>query len=91
MAALFDPVHRRGEGIKWGLVSYTVVLFSIVTVFTVTSLAEFPSTTYPPIPNIMLLLNYWLADGLLVGFLYLVFRSSTFVSNASPSSSTVVT
>ena len=32
MAALFNPNHRRGEGIKWGLVSYTVVMFSLVTV-----------------------------------------------------------
>ena len=32
LAALSNPVHRRGEGIKWGLVSYTVVIFSVVTV-----------------------------------------------------------
>ena len=32
MAALFDSAHRRGERIKWGLVSYTVVVFSFVTV-----------------------------------------------------------
>ena len=32
MAALFDPAHRRGEGIKWGLVSYAVVMFSVATV-----------------------------------------------------------
>jgi len=32
MAALFNPIHRRREGIKWGLVSYTVVMFSLVTV-----------------------------------------------------------
>ena len=36
MTALFNPVHRRGEGIKWGLVSYTVVMFSLVTVYTAT-------------------------------------------------------
>ena len=35
MAGLFDPVHRRGEPVKWGLVSYTVVMFSIITVITV--------------------------------------------------------
>jgi hypothetical protein len=34
MIALFNPVHRRGEGIKWGLVSYTVVMFSFATVLT---------------------------------------------------------
>ena len=27
MAALFNPAHRRGERIKWGLVYYTVVMF----------------------------------------------------------------
>ena len=34
MAALFNPVNRRREGIKWGLVSYTAVMFSFVTIFT---------------------------------------------------------
>ena len=32
MVALLDPVHRRGERIKWGLVSYTMVMFSLVTI-----------------------------------------------------------
>ena len=32
MTALFNPVYRRGEGIKWGLVSYTMITFSLVTV-----------------------------------------------------------
>ena len=34
MAALFDPDHRRGETVKWGIVSYTVAMFSLVTVGT---------------------------------------------------------
>ena len=34
MAALFDPAHRRGEPIKWGLVTYTVVMFSLATIGT---------------------------------------------------------
>ena len=38
MIALFSPVYRRGEGIKWGLASYTVIMFSLVTVFTATTL-----------------------------------------------------
>ena len=38
MTALFDPIHRRGEGIKWGLVSYTAVMFSLATVQTALSL-----------------------------------------------------
>ena len=34
MAALFDSANRRGERIKWGLVSYTVAMFSFATVLT---------------------------------------------------------
>ena len=36
MIALFNRVHHRGEGIKWGLVSYTVIMFLLVTVYTAT-------------------------------------------------------
>ena len=32
MAALFNPFHRRGEPIKWGLVSYTIAMFSVATI-----------------------------------------------------------
>ena len=45
MAALFNPVHRRGEGIKWGLVTYTVIMFSFVTVITAMNLGIL-STSY---------------------------------------------
>jgi len=38
MAALLNPVHRRGEGIKWWLVSHTVAMFSFVTVYTAMNL-----------------------------------------------------
>ena len=38
MVALFDPVHRRGERIKWGLVSDITVVFSLATVQTALSL-----------------------------------------------------
>ena len=38
MAALFNPIYRRGEGIKWGLVSYTAVMFSLATVQTALNL-----------------------------------------------------
>ena len=104
MAALFDPVHRGEEGIKWGVVSYTMAVFSIVTVFTATSLGSqipvfrgwirgsYGIPSFALIPNIMLLLNYWLADGLLVGSLCLIICSLTYVPNAlSSSSSTVAT
>jgi len=38
IAALLNPIHRRGEGIKWWLVSHTVAMFSFVTVYTATNL-----------------------------------------------------
>ena len=34
MGAFFNPAHRRRESIQWRLVSYTVVMFAFVTVFT---------------------------------------------------------
>lgn len=98
MAALFNPVNRRGEGIRWWLVSYTVFMFLFVTVVTGTGLhiqsicfignREYSGVedALPPGPlgyklftlsktlsivnSLMFLLNYWLADGLLVGFLF---------------------
>ena len=36
--ALLDPIYRKGERIKWGLVSYTVVMFSLATVVTAMNL-----------------------------------------------------
>ena len=36
MAGLIYPVHRRGEHVKWGLVSCTVAIFSLATVLTAT-------------------------------------------------------
>ena len=38
MTALLDPTYRRGERIKWGLMSYTVVMFSLATVLTAMNL-----------------------------------------------------
>jgi len=38
MTTLLNPVYRRGEGIKWKLLSYTVVMFSLATVLTAMSL-----------------------------------------------------
>ena len=34
MTALFDPVHRGMEGIKWGLAFHTIAMFSVATVGT---------------------------------------------------------
>ena len=41
MSGLFDPVHRRGERVKWGLVSYTAAMFSLLTVLTATNFDVF--------------------------------------------------
>ena len=38
MAGLFNPVHRKGGRIKWGLVSYTTATFLIATVGTAMNL-----------------------------------------------------
>ena len=98
MVALLNPAHRRGEGIKWGLVCYTAAMFSFVTVYTAMNdniqsdsyidNREFPGVdgVLPPgplgyqalvyskpliiIPNLMFLLNNWMADGLLVSSLF---------------------
>ena len=45
LAGLFNSVHRKGERIKWGLVSYTVVTFLIVTVGTAMNL-DYQSASY---------------------------------------------
>ena len=98
MAALLGRAYRKGEGIKWGLVSYTVVMFSLATLLTgmdvnILSIAhidnrDFPgvkgklppgpygyfmSIYYKPInmvPTAAYVLVNWLADGLLVSFLF---------------------
>jgi len=80
MAALFNPTNRGGEGVKWGFVTYTVVTFSIVSIFTVVNALNVwfddddgelrPGRLGYVIPDLMFLLNYWLADGLLVGSLF---------------------
>ena len=45
MTGLFNPVHRKGGRIKWGLVSYTVVTFLTVTVGTTMNL-DYQSISY---------------------------------------------
>ena len=114
MATLLSPVDRRRGGIKWGHVSYTVLMFSLATVYTATNLnvqsvsyidnREFPGVegVLPPgplgylwfnsrvlctVPNLMFLLNNWLADGLMVGSLFDVVQ----LSNPSSSSFTDAT
>lgn len=98
MGALLDPAHRRGEPIKWGIVSYTVVIFLLATVQTTVGLhvqsisfidhRDFPGVeniicrgpvgyqifichdALTIIPNAMFFLGGWLADGLLVSYLF---------------------
>jgi len=91
MTALLDPSNLKRWGIKWGLVCYTVVMFSCATVATgtaqnlasvsfidnhgspgvegVSSPALWTIYSKPAsiVPNFVSLLNYWLADGFLVG------------------------
>jgi hypothetical protein len=99
MIVLFNPANRRREGTKWGLVSYTVIMFLFATVLTAMGLnlgsisfidnREYPGvegeggvapgplgyqvlihpTALSVVPSVMFLLNYWLADGLLVSSL----------------------
>ena len=105
MSALLDPVNRARGGIRWLLVTHTVVMFSIATIFiamhfNLQSFAyvdnrEFHGTEeIPPGPleyqlftaskgigparTVMVFLNNWLADGLLVSS---VFGSAGRISN----------
>jgi len=110
MTALLDPINRKRDGIKWGLVCYTVVMFSCATLATGTAQnlishcfidnREFPGflDIMPPgpigyqwfiyskplsiVPNFASLSNYWLADGFLVGCLFLC--PLAHLSNATP-------
>ena len=34
ITALFDPANHRREGTKWGLIIYTVLMFSFATIYT---------------------------------------------------------
>ena len=58
MAALFDPVHRRGEHIKWGLISYTVAIFSSLTihnavVFNIQSICYINNRNFPGLDGVL--------------------------------------
>ena len=45
MAGLLTPLYRRREGVKWGVISYTLALFSFVTVYTAMNL-DIESVSY---------------------------------------------
>lgn len=58
MAALFNPAHRRGRRIKWGLASYTVVMFSFVTIqtamnFDIDSIRYIDNREFPGVKDTM--------------------------------------
>ena len=57
-AALLNPVHRRGEPIRWGLVSYIAIMFSVVTVLTamevnVQSISYIDNRNFPGIEGVL--------------------------------------
>ena len=52
MAALFNPVYRRGDRVKWGLISYTVAIFSSLAihnavVFKIQSICYIDNRNFP--------------------------------------------
>ena len=51
MSALFNPAHRRGERVKWGLVFYTVMMFSLVTAYTAMNLHMLSMSINHPKPR----------------------------------------
>ena len=58
MVALFNPVYRRGEGVRWGLVSCTVLMFSVVTVYTamylnIQSISLIDNRDFPGIEDVL--------------------------------------
>lgn len=58
MAALLDPARRRREGVRWGLVFYTVAMFSFSTVLTgmglnIQSLSFIDNREFPGIEGVL--------------------------------------
>ena len=58
MTALLSPVYRRGDRIKWGLVSYIVIMFSLATVLTgmdlnVQSISHIDNRDYPGVDGLI--------------------------------------
>lgn len=107
MSALFNPVNRTKEGIKWPLVAHTAIMFSFATVYTgmtldLQSIAFIDNRAFPGVdglippgplgyqllvypnaivvvPNLMVLLNSWLADGLLLYRCYIIYAKKYWV------------
>ena len=58
MTSLFNPVYRRGERVKWGLISYTVAMFSSLTihnaaVFNMESMCYIDNRNFPGVENVL--------------------------------------
>ena len=58
IAALLSPFHRKGKGIKWGLVGYSTVMFGLVTIFTAMNvrlqqLSYIDNREFPGVPNVL--------------------------------------
>lgn len=58
IAALVSPFHRKGQGIKWGLVGYSTVIFGLVTTFTAMNvrlqqLSYIDNREFPGVPNVL--------------------------------------
>ena len=58
MTALFNPVYRRGGHIKWGLIPYTVAMFSSLTihnaaVFNMKSMCYINNRNFPGVENVL--------------------------------------
>lgn len=106
LTALFSSAYRTRQGVRWGLVAYTMTTFSFVTIFTAMNLdiqsvsyidnRDFPGNDeLPPgplgyqylvyskaisiVPNLMFLLNNWLADGLLLYRCYVIYSKNHWV------------
>ena len=58
MSALVDPTNRRGKKINWGLVSYTMAMFSFATVltgtrFSIRSISYIDNREYPGVEGVL--------------------------------------
>ena len=58
VATVFSPAHRRGEPIKWGLVSYTTVVLLLVTAqtainFHIPSIPYIDNREFPGVEDLM--------------------------------------
>jgi len=58
ISALLSPFHRKGQGVKWGLVGYTTIMFGLVTIFTamnirVQQLSYIDNREFPGVPGVL--------------------------------------